>query len=226
MKKLLILLLILSLCVFVMTSCVLGMYAELCALVYISSAYQYHDRTNWDCDTEEFVEKYHALYLEKIDYLKNKYALDCISFVERERDGDKFSIYLYCERYTLHFIVNRLDSYGLYDGHLYYYGDETGYGEYKDFKPMVDLLNDFTNYAAYDAETGKNMFEQLYYEALSNEDRCSNYEIYTREVAYEVLYSVDLAYRLGGYDYMLRKGVDLEKDCYYFRFEGLLKALP
>ena len=222
MKKVFILLLVICLCLVNLTSCLIEALDFI--VFHLDKNGQYYLETNWDCDTETFVNKYHPLYLEEAQRLNLKYNLDLSLYVEYGGDGpDILYIFLYNGECTVRLVLNS-KLYGFYTGYLYYYGNDGNFGQYEDFKPMVEFINDFTNYAAYDARGDQNHFERLYNEALKDENGYASWELHFDDYIGSVSYYVDLTYE-AGYYYMAQMDLSCKKDCYRFEFEGLLKPI-
>lgn len=239
MKKILALILISALCITSLVSCATLSAIGVALFMFDYEGDTYYLGANWDCNTEAFIAEYQPLYLEEIERLRNKYHLDMETTISAEhvkRSEDslwkyRLEVYIYDERCSIRLLFTDIEykneTQGYYKANLYYYGSENGFGDYEDFKPMVEFLNDITNYTAYDARADQNHFERLYYEAVQNEGKHSSWEIHFDNTIGNVRYLVQLANEnVGGYHYMALKDESIKKNCYHFNFEGLLKALP
>ena len=194
---------------------------------FISCRPLYDENLNWNCDDETFLNVYQPLYLAEIERLALKYGLDFECLIEYEEDNtNKPSVFLYTDTYTIDLELANWykGARGLCEISLYYYGTEDGFGEYEDFRPCVEFLNDFTNYVAYDTKTDQNHFERLYNEALSGEKNYNGFIYHEDSSVGDVGYSLYLSYE-GGYYYMAKRDISIKKDCRFFKFKGLLKPL-
>ena len=218
MKKVLLLVLVLLISLPNLTSC-------MAVLEYLFPADPYADNSNWSCDTETFLNVYQPLYLAEIERFELKYGLEFERLIEYERgETDDPLIFLYNDVCTVYFELTNRNSVAWYYVLFCYYGTDDGIGEYEDFRPYVEFLNDFTNHVAYDTKTDQNHFERLYNEALTSEEqRAGDYYHYDSSIG-NVGYSVSL-HRAGGYYYKAQKDRTVEKNCHRFVFEGLLKPL-
>ena len=245
MKKILALILLCALCLALLTSCDvsdlggIGYYLKEIYDFFVPSAYNdsdYYLGANWVCDNEAFVNEYLPLYMAEIERLLAKHRLGDMNISIEQKDGNNevsdwktIEIFIYDEISTLYLrFMNfeyAFDNVGKYCGQLYYYGSENGFGVYEDFKPLVEFLNDFTNYAAYDSRDDQNHFERLYYEAVEDIDNySSDWALHFDTFIGYVSYYVTLNLEDGRY-YKSGKSKQSEL-CYLFCFEGLLKALP
>ena len=189
----------------------------------------YYLGANWNVSKEVFVTEYYELYHTEIERVKEKCKFECSENVicsETSSGGKKIEIYLYTDIFTISLNFTCREKIAYYRGYLYYYGNDGNYGKYEDFKHLVYFLNDFTNYVAYDTKTEENYFEKLYYEAEQDEDlrKGASYYYHYDSAIGNVGYAVDLGQE-AGYYYMAAFDEDLEKYCYEFSFEGLLKPL-
>ena len=145
--------------------------------------------------------------------------------VEASKNGkNKINICLYSEEYTFVFTLTNIGWYGGYDANLYYYDVESKDKDYAEFAHLVNLLNDFTNYVAYDTKNEENHFELLFNEASQAAMGFASDEYHHDSLIGSVSYSVNLDHK-SGYYYMMEKDNELEMDCYRFQFKGLLKPL-
>lgn len=215
-------------CLFALSSCI-----SFCEDLYnaLDTNSQYYLGAGWNVDDETFASEYYDLYLNKIQSLKEKYELDCLIHIERSslneegNDKNKLVVFLYCEKYTILFEFTNCHDLGYYDAELYYYGDTQPSEDYSDFSPLVEFINDITNYAAYDAKTESNRFEELYYEAVVDDDNnCAMDEYHHDSIIGGVYYLVNLNY-IDEYYYMLQHDSSFAKKAYDFRFNGILKPL-
>lgn len=231
MKRILVFFLIICLCCISLTSCVSHGGPRLFERLHTAlfePEMAYYWWSNWGhCDTETFSNVYMPLYMNKVDELISEKELDCeILITSLNDDPRSHVIYIYNNEFTieLNMYNNPTGGFAEYKGTLFYYGDENGFGDYEDFKPMVDFLNDFTNYAAYDARAGQNQFERLYNEILESGHRSRTYKLHFDTFVGEVKYVVNLATE-HGYYYMAQHDSTIDKECYTFYFDGLLKPL-
>lgn len=224
MKKLCILVFCVLFSVYALCSC--GWIADIYIALDVNS--QYYKKANWNCDDETFVTKYNDVYYQEIQRLKDHYDLSFSERIDTETNDqgniDDYTFYLYCEEYTIYLRFSNSHTIGFYDARLYYYGDGEFPDSYDEFRPLVDFINDITNYVAYDTKTDGNHFEQLYDEAVNSEGGWASDEYHHDSVIGSVSYYVDLDYS-AGYYYMAAKDSSIEKKCYRFDFEGLLKPL-
>ena len=195
-------------------------------LINLDKNGQYYLGAGWDCNDETFANEYYPLYYSEIQRLKALHGLECQERVDWDYDtmgNPKVTFYLYCEEYT--FRLKLLGgSIGYYDGYLYYYAEDRSTDKYEEFKPLVEFLNDFTNYAAYDTKTDCNHFEKMFNDAISNGEKYSSFYYHYDSVIGNVGYYVQLTQEKGYY-YMAEFNSDIEKTCYLFSFDGLLKPL-
>ena len=185
--------------------------------------WNYYKEPGWNCDNETFMGEYKDKYYAKICELKQKYNMECYEIVETEIDGihGKIIYFLYCEAYTFKLKISNCVEYGYCDLILYYYGEDEKIIEYNNCKNLVDFLNEFTNYVAYDTITEYNCYEKLYYQNIQNNTEVEFESIYFDNMVGNVIYSFTPQYAAGGRWYMLSKDSSMEKICYQFRFEGI-----
>ena len=185
--------------------------------------WNYYKEPGWNCDNETFMGEYKDKYYAKICELKQKYNMECYELVETEISGNYGTIicYLYCETYTFKFDIDNCNDYGYCDLVLYYYGEENEPIDYSDCKNLVDFLNEFTNYVAYDTIKEYNCYEKLYYQNIQNNTEYESEWIYFDNMVGNVKYVFEPKYKSAGYWYMLGKDSTVEKTCYKFMFEGI-----
>lgn len=192
-------------------------------MIALDHRWEYYKDTKWNCDTQSFQNDYDTLYENEILRLKEKYELDYEESVEKTSNMIERS--LYCDEYTILITFVNCETYAKYDVCLYYYGDESGVGEYEDAAHVVNFINDLTNYVAYDADTEQNRFALLYDEAKASKKSYAYHKIHFDDMIGNVGYGVSLNSEGGGYHYRLCHDEDFQKDSHYFDFEGLLKPL-
>ena len=191
----------------------------------------YSDGANWECEDEVFLSDYCTLYSDKIESLADHYGLEFTQRKELKENEPvhggymtSMTFYLYNDVYTIKLFMKN-GSIGYYEGCLFYYDVDGAAVEYDKLRPLVEFLNEFTNYAAYGTITDTNRFEELYYEAKEGK----KYPLYASDQIHfdhaigSVEYCVDLDY-YNGY-YMGGENIKEKKQCYRFEFEGLLKSL-
>ena len=125
---------------------------------------QYYKGAGWDCDAESFETQYSELYEKEMQLLLSQYNIDPqfdMSVESLENEKNKINICLYSEEYTFVFALTNIGWYGGYNANLYYYDVESKDKDYAEFAHLVNLLNDFTNYVAYDTKNEENHFELL-----------------------------------------------------------------
>ena len=191
----------------------------------------YNEKCGWYCDNETFENQYFNYCNEEIVRLMGKYSLTGTLEHEKHVDNDSslsYHFYVYSEDYTVVIYIvngNRGDT-GFYNLQLFYYNDNRLNESYDDIKSVVEFANEITNIIAYDTMTEENQFEKLYYEALiSNKEYASNYYHFDNavgNVGYYVNVGEDAGGLSAGYYYMIQKHSSI-KQCYHFKFEGLLK---
>ena len=108
---------------------VLVFFALCFGIIYLSQLTpedDYYQKTGWNCSKETFTEDYFALYTQKLDHLKTKYALTCETLYDSptEEEGEKIELALYCPQYTLYFSLVNSGEIGFCNTKLYYYGDD------------------------------------------------------------------------------------------------------
>ena len=202
-------------------------------LSLISCQPSYSEKCGWYCDNETFENQYITFCNDEIVRLMDKYCLTG-TFVYEEAinyDGDSdlaYNFYIYCEDYTvrIHIANTARGEVGFYNLQLFYYGDDRLNENYDDIKSVVEFANEITNIIAYDTSTEENEFEKLYYEALSSDKQYASnsyhFDQSVGNVGYYVKVGKDAGGLSAGYYYMLQKHSSI-KQCYHFRFEGLLK---
>lgn len=181
----------------------------------------YYQKTGWNCSKETFTEDYFALYTQKLDHLKTKYALTCETLydIPTEEEGEKIELALYCPQYTLYFSLVNSGEIGFCNTKLYYYGDDE-----EQLLSLLALLNDFTNYVGYGTITEENCFIPLRQEAASKENGYANRSLHFDNIIGDVQYIAHLSYE-GGYYYLYGKDSSQKKLCSRYEFDGLLKPL-
>ena len=226
MKRLFKLIILILICLFSLTSC----------LELINDAYnafdknsQYYKGTGWDCDAESFKVRYYELYESKIRQLISQYGLDAQfdMFIEDLGDGDSkviVWIHLYTEEYTYRFRFANIGWVGHYDAELYCYDIKNKNDDYSKLAHLVDVINDFTDYVAYDTKTEANRFESLFSEALQTDVGFASDVYHEDSLIGSVGYIINLNYN-GGYYYMMEENDELDLNCHRFEFKGLLKPL-
>ena len=231
MKRIIVLFLVTCLCLLNLTSCFFSGELSLFERLYtafVEPEMVYYRGSNWGHWEEDIMSTvYMPLYMSKVDELISEKELDCETLVTSLNDDPRSHvIYIYNHEFTIQLSFYDYSSGGFaqYSGTLYYYGDENGFGDYEDFKPMLDFLNDFTNYAAYDARVAQNQFERLYNVCIDEGYTAKVYRLHADSLVGAVHYKVILADEQGYY-YMAQHDNTVVKNCYTFRFQGLLKPL-
>lgn len=203
---------------------ILGMFI----LLHDDDAAEYYLAAGWNCDDETFTTEYYDVCYKKLLHLKDYYGLsfkELIEFkVNDSAENNKIILYFYTDEYTIRFSLINDGAIGYYHAYLYYYGDGMGFGEYDAFSPLVEFINSFTNYVAYDTKSEENRFQQLYNEAANNENLFARDEYHHDDIIGSVFYRVNLDYE-AGYYYKAEKNKEIEKKCYLFEFKGLLNHL-
>lgn len=185
--------------------------------------WNYYKEPGWNCDNEMFMGEYKDKYYAKICELKQKYNIECYEYVETEIEESNSTIryFLYCESYTFKLNISSGAEYGECELILYYYGEEDKAINYSNCENLVDFLNEFTNYVAYDTIKEYNCFEKLYYLNIQNNSDCESEWIYFDNMVGNVSYIFTPQHTAGGYWYMLGKDSTVQKTCYKFMFEGI-----
>ncbi len=191
---------------------------------------KYFKSVDFVCTAEEFEEEYYPLYYAEIQRLKEQYGLEYKEHIDKGMSGDKsykVEMYFYCQEYTVRIYMNGGGAYSTYTAGLYYYGSSNLPTDYEGCGDAVNFLNDFTNYVAYDAITEKNCFSELFEEAKSDENKFASEHLHFDDFIGNVQYIVNLnpSKDTGGYYYMKEFNKELEKECYYFEFHGILKDI-
>ena len=197
--------------------------------------------TNWNLETaylssvgwsvedhSKFSTTYLELYRAKLNELKIKYDLmyETKEEINQTGDGDTyFNLYLYCEEYSVCIWINTETSFANYRVNLYYYGKDGVIGEYEEYSNVVEFVNDFTNYVAYDTKTDENYFELLLDEAYSTQSGQAQYTYHSDDIIGSVGYTVNTNYSYGNYYYMARMNTNDRIPSNSFQFKGLLKPL-
>ena len=200
----------------------------------LSSCCQYNDsyfkEINWNCDKNTFLSYYDNLYSSKILELKQDYNLQYQEkkhIEDKGQQGVEICYYLYCGNFTIRLEMYNGKEHGVCQAYLYYYSENISLNEYEKVEPLVNFINDFINYVSYDAKNDTNHFETLYFEALHRESFFAKEELHFDHAVGSLYYLVDLygSSDTGGYYYMMEKNTSLQKECYRFEFEGLLKPI-
>ena len=143
MKKILCIIILIAL-VFSLTSCK-GAFVSF--MDWFTSGSDYYLEPGWNCDEEDF-KKHEELWFDKIEQLIKDHELTCSKKVEKIRNNEEVEyhicVYLYCEEYTIQFIMSNQTEYALFESRLYYYGKDGVWGDYENFNSVVYLLRDFT----------------------------------------------------------------------------------
>lgn len=190
----------------------------------------YYLNANWNCDNETLENEYLKCYYDKIEELKNKYGL---SFEQSEftykfddsfeREVLYYDIFLYTEEYTIliHFLNS--GSYATCTFGLYYYNAFAENPVPFDITTILNFLNDFTNYAAFDTKTDENYFEKVYMAALDENKTYKSECYHSDSLIGDVAYRAFLEYQ--GTNYMGKKDSYYKKPCHLISFRGILKSL-
>ena len=191
---------------------------------------KYFKSVDFVCTAEEFEEEYYPLYYAEIQRLKEKYGLEYQEHIDKTKKHEnsvEIDMYFYCEEYTVIIKMDGGGAYSTYTASLYYYGNGELTPDYEKCSDSVNFLNDFTNYVAYDAITEKNCFSELLEKAKSDEKKFASEYLHFDDFVGYVEYRVNLkpSKKTGGYYYMKEFNKELEKECYYFEFHGILKDI-
>lgn len=158
-----------------------------------------------------------------------KYNLSCELNVEQDYDEEskslEYNFFLYTDDYTVRLHFSNQNWIGYYSGTVYYYDIERNNVDYEeDIKPLTSFLNDFSAYVAYDTKSREDSFDILY-ETAKNSDNGWGHDIihFDNWIGY-VDYIVDLTYE-AGYYYMANRDTSITKECYKFKFSGLLTPI-
>ena len=227
MRKLLCLILIISVLLLSLTSCNEGWVDELGLLIFPID--DYYKGANWFCDEDAFV-THRDLWSNKVQQLINYYGLVCSVREEHgtNKEGEEYAldVFLYCEEYTIVLEMLNYTECGNCEVILFYYGNAAELFNQEKAENLVHFIRDFINYVAYDTRPEENIFESLYNEALAgngNKSLIYHEDDYIGKVGYIVrLDSNDHA----GYYYMAEKNFLLEdmRAC-RLEFKGILKPL-
>lgn len=219
----------------VMALVLLGIIASpfvlLCGFIWIDNQIElsYMRSSNWDCDLETFHSQYYSLYYQKLQELKSTYQLDCEEIIERREAG--YSIYLYDDSYTIVVSCSSSSECGsCFLGLTYYNPNPDELFGYEQQRNLVNFINDFTNYVAFDARIESNEFELLYQNCLTIDKGepiySSNYihfDNYLGNVGYVVCF--DLEGYEESYFYKMQKDSTVQIPSVSYSFYGLLKPL-
>ena len=193
------------------------------ALLFSCNRVEYYEKSEWHCTQEEFRGHYYDIYTEKIEELKYVYGIVCHKEEEFFQKG--YYIYLYRDDFTIVIKFLNDNDLAFYNVDLYYYGDfDASRDDYKKQRSLVNFVNDFTNYVAFDTKTDKNYFESLYNECNKGEPFASNkyhYDSIVGNVGYDVMLNTDAF----SYYYKMQKNNNCIAVCNCYRFEGLLKPI-
>ena len=189
---------------------------------------QYYETASWNCTHDNFQTYYYDLYKAKIAELKSLYNIECEEVEEKsvyESSGREFyEMILFNDEFTIRINFANEVELAFYQIYLFYYGDlDASRGDYEKQRPLVNFVNIFTNYVAFDTKTDKNHFEALYYECSEGKSYASNmyhYDSAIGNVGYSVALNID-----EGYYYKMQKNDDYVAACNRYHFEGLLKPI-
>ena len=197
---------------------------------------EYFETTGWNCTDENFQTYYRGLYKAKIAELKELYDLT-FSEKESEEYNSKYQLCLYNDDFTIQIKFANGEELACYQIDLFYYGDsEASRKDYEKQRPLVNFINDFTNYVAFDTKTDKNYFEALYNECKKSKGKptviysyqydsiASNIYHYDSVVG-NIGYSVTLNYNAYGEYYKMQGNSDCMAFCNHYSFYGLLKPI-
>ena len=229
MKKCLsiVLLISLMLCIFSSCSNASDLYYSFFEWLYSGSS-KYNDpyyftKSGWDSKIEAsyFETVYCEDYREKATELKEKYELKVETLEEIEEDYQVW--YFYNDTYTI-YVLMRIE--GRYEIYLYFYGNENAsINDFESQRNVVNFINDFTNYVAYDTITEENCFERLYNEACVSEEGYAtyfyHYDSFTGNVGYNVVSNAEGSV----YDRQMSKEKNAKNNRNSFSFKGVLKPL-
>ena len=184
---------------------------------------EYFEQAGWNATEENFQTDYYYAYMAKTEELKVLHNIEC--HIEEKFFQKGYYIYLYNDDFTIGIRFLNSEKLAFYRIDLFYYGDsEASRKDYEKQRPLVNFINDFTNYVAFDTKTDKNHFEALYYECSEEEPFTSNYYHYDSIVG-NVGYYISLNTNAFGYYYKLQEDDDCMAICNCYRFEGLLKPI-
>ena len=186
----------------------------------------YYKSANWNCDAATFEELYCPYYR---DTLKALFANDGIQYEEivettSDANNETMRLYGYNETHTMYLSFVNDGEIGFYRLHLYYYGNEHLTYDDSAISSLLEIADRFTNAVAFDTKTDINHFKRLYSEAQENQKSYASFSYHHDSVIGTVGYYASLDHD-AGYYYRMRKDTSVEKPCYYFRFEGLLKPV-
>ena len=183
---------------------------------------EYFEKTGWNATEENFRTDYYYAYIAKTEELKVLHNIEW--YVEDEFFPKGYYVYLYDDHFTITIRFLEDGGLGFYCIDLYYYGDSNASREdFEKQRPLVNFINDFTNYVAFDTKTDKNHFEALYYECSEGKSYASNmyhYDSAIGNVGYSVALKIDK-----GYYHKMQKNDDYVAICNRYHFEGLLKPI-
>lgn len=185
---------------------------------------EYFEQSGWNCTDVIFQTYYNNLYKVKIAELKEIYNLRFSEQESKELNGN-YQLYLYNDDFTIQIKFANGEKLAFYRIDLFYYGDsEVSRKDYEKQRSLVNFINDFTNYVAFDTKTDKNYFEALYYECCEEKTFASNYYHYDSIVG-NVGYYICLNTDAFDYYYKMQEDGDCMAICNCYRFEGLLKPI-
>lgn len=203
-----------------------------CALIFVTISSltscelydNYSEEIGWDGSEKGFHTWYFNLYNAKIQEMLIEYELqDYFELVETRNERSDIKFHFYSEEYTLMIdMFNDSRGYAKYNGVLYCYNIEDEPKDYSEVEFLVNFLNEFTNYVAYDTITDKNKFEEIYYELLASGETGEFEELHYDSLVGSTAYYVSLHHEYGVTYAMEPNDYSV---CYKFMFEGLLKPL-
>ena len=190
----------------------------------------YYSKSGWNSKMElsYFETVYYEHYKEKIEELKELYGIEVETLEERYgEDSNLLYIYLYNTLYTIKILVSPEGYYkiGLYYYDDYYFGKTEKVADYEEIKNVVNFINVFTNYEAFDTVREENCFERLYKESCASEKGSASFHYHYDSDVGNVGYTVETYSTWGNYYYMMRKNSDTEIRCTALGFNGVLKPL-
>ena len=215
-----------------------------CVLIVVSfsscNRVEYFETTGWYCTHDEF-QLYCDLYKAKIEELKSIYGIECDDKEEKrlyiDSDVSVYEINMFNDEFTIIIRFNNGEELAFYKIDLYYYGDSAASREnFENQRSLVNFINDFTNYVAFDTKTDKNYFEVLYNECKKSDgkptvnysyqyDSSASNNYHYDSVVGNIGYSVTLNYNAYGEYYKMQGDSNCMAFCNHYRFDGLLKPI-
>ena len=193
--------------------------------LYLFRGDDYYKESGWDCNPEDFRNRYSETIDNKIAELQKKYSIECEKTINPNHDTI-IEYHLYDDTFTINLLFGpHSEYYSDFEADLYYYGsDESDLDDYSKQENLLNFLDEIVCYFGHDTKKGR--FESLYSECLENHKLRADDLIHQDDLVGDIRYEAWLKRESDtcGYHYRAEHKGDVIKTANFYQFKGLMKG--